>query len=380
MSGKEINCLDDLRRLPILSRDEVKRNPSEFFADNYSPSERISLHTTGTSGSPLKIECNKSARQKNYAFFDGYLETIGLNPASRHIIIGGRVIVPPNVKKPPFWRYSYFQKSLLMSSYHLKDIWMDAYIDKIKSFSPEYIESYPSSIYLLAKYILKHNRPLKCKAVVTSAETLSDEQRETIEQAFNTKVYDQYGCAEMCFFVGQCSYGNYHVRPDYGVLELVDDHGNQVEKGRYGKVLCTGFVNSVMPLIRYSIGDIASYSEEESCLCGLDTPILMGIQGRIDDVLLTSDGRPVGRMSPVLKGFPIRESQYIQYKAGEIELLIVPEPEFSRDRDMKQIIESVRLRLGSDCKVSVRMVDSIERGKGGKRKAVISYVNDARIN
>jgi phenylacetate-CoA ligase len=106
----------------------------------------------------------------------------------------------------------------------------------------------------------------------------------------------------------------------------------------------------------------------------------MGIQGRIDDVLLTSDGRPVGRMSPVLKGFPIRESQYIQYKAGEIELLIVPEPEFSRDRDMKQIIESVRLRLGSDCKVSVRMVDSIERGKGGKRKAVISYVNDARIN
>ena len=374
LSSETFSCLEDLRHLPILSRDDVKNNPNNFLSENYLSPKRLSLHTTGTTGSPLRIVCNKSARQNNYAFFDGYLETIGLNPNAKHIVIGGRVIVPQDIKSPPFWRYSFFQKSLLMSSYHLSDSCMGAYIDKIESFAPEYIESYPSSIYILAKYILRKGRALKCKAVVTSAETLSSEQREAIELAFNTTVYDQYGCTEMCFFAGQCSYGNYHVRPDYGVLELVDDHGNPVAKGQHGKVVCTGFINRVMPLIRYSIGDMASYSEEDSCMCGLETPILNEIQGRIDDVLLKSDGSPVGRMGAVLRGFPIKESQYIQYKAGVIELLIVPESEFTRERDMPRIIDSVQQRLGRDCKVNVHLVGRIERGPGGKRKAVISHI------
>lgn len=364
-----------LQSIPILHRNTLKMHPADFISDAISAEKSLSLHTTGTTGSPLTIQADADARQKNYAFFDAYLESLGLNPNSKHIILGGRIIVPQNVKKPPFWRYSFFQKSLLMSSYHLLDEHMDAYIDKIESFSPEYIESYPSSIYTLCKYVLKKGRRLNCKAVITSAETLFPEQREVIEQALNTTVYDQYGCAEMAFFVAQCSMGNYHVRSDYGILELVDDDGNSVKKGKPGHVVCTGFINKSMPLIRYSIGDIATFSEAITCKCGLSTPIIKEIQGRKDDALITSNGNSVGRMSPVLKGFAVLESQYIQYKAGEVELLIVPDADFSSKRDIHRIIESVQMRLGNDCKVNIQLVNKIKRGKSGKLKTVISYVD-----
>ena len=374
ITSNTITCLDDITQLPILKRGIVKNNPTEFHADNLPTKNSISLHTTGTTGSPLKITSDNNARQKNYAFFDGYLETLGLNPDAKHIIIGGRVIVPQKNTKPPFWRYSFFQKSLLMSSYHLNDKFMDTYIDKVESFSPEYIESYPSSIYILAKHILKKQRKIKCKAIITSSETLFPEQRETIEKAFNTTVYDQYGCVEMSLFVGQCRYGRYHVRPDYGLLELVDDDGAPVLAGQPGNVICTGFINDTMPLMRYAIGDIATLSENSSCDCGLNTPILKEIMGRADDILLTSNGQAIGRMSPVLKNFPVKEAQYIQYKAGEVELLIVPDTAFSKERDEKLIIDAVQLRLGKKFSVHLSIVKHIERGKGGKLKAVISKI------
>ncbi len=375
ITSKSISCLEDIQKIPILERSIVKKNAVDFVTEAPSTQNRISLHTTGTTGSPLTVQSSKTARQKNYAFFDSYLESLGLNTDAKHIIIGGRIIVPSNVKTPPFWRYSYFQKSLLMSSYHLHEDYMDTYIDKIESFSPEYIESYPSSIYTLCKHILKKGRQLNCKAVITSAETLFPEQREVIEKALNTTVYDQYGCAEMTLFVGQCTQGNYHIRTDYGSLEIVDDSGVPVGAGQSGHVICTGFINKTMPMIRYSIGDMATLSEFKSCKCGLQTPILKGIQGRIDDLLITSDGKSVGRMSPVLKGFAVHESQYVQHRAGYVDLLIVPDKIFSPERDTPRIISAVQMRLGSDCQVNVKLVDKIKRGRGGKLKAVISHIN-----
>lgn len=367
--------INDLQKFPVLSRKTVKQRPDDFLSDEYHTSNKISLHTTGTTGSPLRIECSKNARQMNYAFFDNYLESIGLDSDARHIVLGGRVVVSQDETNPPFWRHSYFQKSLLMSSYHLHDRNLDAYLDKIASFEPKYIESYPSSIYTIAKYMLSHGKRLRCEAIVTSAETLSPEQREVIEEAFCTKVYDQYGCAEMCVFIAQCSHGRYHVRPDYGVLEIVDNEGKPVSNGQSGRVLCTGFANKMMPLLRYSIGDIAAYSGDTFCECGLMTPIIKEIQGRADDVLLTRDGRPIGRVSPILKGFPIREAQYVQHKAGELEILIIPDGVFVEKRDVKRIIEAVRMRIGQDDIIKVHLVDKIERGKGGKLKAVVSHVN-----
>ena len=375
--GTDIGTLDSLNtfrtRIPVLPREIVRSNPNDFISANSN--NPIVVQTTGTTGSPLKVVCDADSRQKNYAFFDAYLESLGLNTTARHIIIGGRVVVPPSSIKPPFWRDSKFQKSLLMSSYHLSDKFIDSYIDKIAEFKPEYIEAYPSSIYVIARHMHNTGRQLKIKAIVTSAETLYPEQREIIEQSFQCKIYDQYGCAEMCLFVGQCTEGKYHIRPDYGFIEIIDDHGHTAPLGELGNVVCTGFINKQMPLIRYIIGDRAALDTNQTCNCGLNTPILSEISGRKDDMLITGDGRYVGRMSPVLKGLPVKEAQYIQNIPGEVLVNIVPDKMFKTSRDTISVVEAVTLRLGKNTRVKVNLVQDLVRGKGGKIKAVISNIN-----
>jgi len=371
-SYPKLASLEGLKFLPILDRDHVKAHPESY--RNRGIKAPITLHTTGTTGSPITIRCNRLARQRNFAFFDEYLESLGLDCYSRHAVIGGRIIVHPKQQKPPFWRKSLSQNSLLMSSYHLSPRNLDAYVTALRRFQPEYIEAYPSSAYVLASFMQQAGIKLPLRALITSSETLFPEQREAMEAAFNCRVFDQYGAVEMATFVGQCHEGSYHVRPDYGVLELLDENDNPVPPGTPGRVVCTGFVNEAMPLIRYPIGDMAIQAESDDCRCGLETMILQKILGRQDDVLVTARGARVGRMSPVLKGLPVQHAQYVQYEAGKVTLKFVPSPQFDKRLDPPRILSAIKLRLGDDTDIELQPMTSLDRGKGGKFRAVISHV------
>lgn len=372
INSESIDSLADVRKLPVLQRREITRNPDDFVAGSIPEKQRRTVHTTGTSGSPLKVICDGDARQQNYAFFDQYLSSIGINIEARHIIIGGRVLMSPDCNKPPFWRYSAFQKSLLMSSYHLSDQYITYYIDKINDFKPEYIESYPSSIYRIAQFMNERDICIPCKAIVTSAETLLPEQRSAIEQAFSCPVYDQYGCSEMSVFSAQCKQGRYHVRPDYGLVEILDDNDRPLPKGEKGNVVCTSFINRAMPLIRYKLGDISAFGPD--CNCGLNTPTLTGIEGRNDDVIYTIDRKAVGRLGSVLRGLPVIAAQYIQHQVGFLQVIIEPASDFT-EKSLQEIDIALRLRVGESMQVEYKVVDTIPRGPGGKLKSVISTVD-----
>ncbi len=368
---KRLNSIDELQKIPVLTKETILKNYEQFVSRAEEHSSLLTVHTTGTTGTPLAVKCDSRSRQINYAFFDNYLQSIGLDSDKKHIVIGGRVVVPHAASRAPFWRNSFFQRSLLMSSYHLSDSYLPHYVDKIASYAPEYIESYPSSIYRIAMHLLQTGRNIKVNAIVTSAETLSEEQRAAIEEAFCCKVYDQYGSAEMSVFVAQCINGSYHVRPDYGVLEILDDDGSPVPKGEVGNVVCTGFLNRAFPLIRYSIGDMAALGSR--CECGLNTPILSSIEGRKDDVIRTADGRSIGRLSPVLKGFPILKAQYAQYELQSVQLTIVPSKGFDK-KLLPKIKNEVKKRLGESMRIDIQLVDEIPIAPGGKFRAVVSYL------
>lgn len=213
----------------------------------------------------------------------------------------------------------------------------------------------------------------RLRAIITSAEKLHDYQREFIEGFFGVKVFDQYGNAEMSCLIHQCSLRRFHVRADYRLLEILDDQGEAVSVGQPGSMVCTGFINYQMPLIRYRIGDRAVWASD-GCPCGLQTPIIQEVLGREDDVLIGADGRMVGRMSPVLKGLPILESQYVQHVEGAVTVRIVPADDFVAEKHEPMIVNLVKARLGVDTKVDVCLVDALDYGAGHKLRNVISTV------
>ena len=181
--------------------------------------------------------------------------------------------------EPPFWRKNWVMRNTLFSSYHISERNLGAYVDELKKIEPVFIDSYPSAIFSIGKFLLDRGieAGIAPKAIITSSETLLDNQREVIEKAFHSRVFDQYGSAEMVGFINQCEKGSYHINPEYGIVEIIKEDGEPAKDGEPGELVCTGFVNSTMPLIRYKTGDSAIACEDmmplwEGISCGEVNP------------------------------------------------------------------------------------------------------------
>ena len=128
-----------------------------------------------------------------------------------------------------------------------------------------------------------------------------------------------------------------------------------------------------MPLIRYETGDRAALSAEP-CPCGRGLPVIAGIEGRVDDVVITPDGRRIGRLDPVFKADrPIREAQIIQETRDTLRVLYAPTDAYTA-ADGAALIQRIHDRVGPEMTVVLEAVDAVPRTANGKFRAVVSRV------
>ena len=363
------------RMLPVVKKNDIKNAPEKYISSYFKKNQLTNIHTSGTTGAPLVVCATKDSIQKNYAFFLRFLNMAGFVRGQSSATFAGRIILPPAQTQPPFWRSNRMMNNVLFSSYHLSDLTIPAYIQELERINVKLIDSYPSAIFAIAHYINKNSirHKIRPKAIITSSETLQEHQRQSIETAFKCKVYDQYGSAEMVAFISQCSRGTYHINPEYGIVEVLDDNQQPVGYGVPGRLVCTGFLNYAMPLIRYDTGDSAILSKRK-CECGLNFPVVESILGRKDDLLITPSGKMVGRLDPVFKGLAhIKETQIIQESIDKISVNIVKEQGFVDDI-AETLKKELKRRMGDDVEISIVYVESIPRTKSGKFRSVISHI------
>jgi phenylacetate-CoA ligase len=375
VSPDRINSIYDIDKLPMLSKEQIRQNPERFLADEFQKDNIITINTSGTTGKTLKVFVDYDARRYAYAFFSRLKKWAGINCKLANVTFAGRAIVSPDRNRPPFWRRNIKMNNYLFSSYHLSDANLGFYVKKLQQIQPHFIDSYPSSIYILAKYMLENNiNGIYPKAIITSSETLLDFQRKTIEDVFQCPIFDQYGCAEQVVFISQCEKGTYHIHPEFGYVEFIREDGSKAEPGELARLICTGFTNRAMPLIRYDIGDTGILSKNQNCSCGRNFPVIEKILGRTDDILVMRDGRQVGRLDPVFKGLQsIKETQIIQEDLDNVILKIVPGENYN-DNEADIIVYELKKRLGSQTDITVEIVSEIPRTSSGKFRAVISKV------
>ena len=368
-----IRHLTDATSLPILDKEGIRQaGPAMVSTD--APSRTYTIHTGGTTGTPLSIYCDGTALQRNYAFFDRLREWAGIGKRGRVATFAGRPIAPPAASAPPYWRRNRLNRAVLFSSYHISLATIPDYLQGLSRFNPDLIDSYPSSLAPIARYMLAHDHPaVRPRAIITSSETLSPEDRDAIESAFQCQVFDQYGAAEMVAFVAQCEHRRYHVNTEYGLLEVLVN-GRPAEPGESGDLVATGFGNPVMPLIRYATGDRAVRGTGP-CPCGRTLPTLERIEGRRDDVIRTPDGRLIGRLDPIFKAVSsLFETQIIQDRPDHVRVEIVATPQFG-EAEAASLLRELSLRLGPSMKISLTKVPQIDRTRSGKLRSVINLVS-----
>lgn len=369
----DINLVNFTSLFPVLEKSTIKRDPTAFHNKSLSKNRTTILSTSGTTGTPLNVLGTKKAVRQNYAFFNFFLRSIGVDEFQRSATFAGRLIVPKASKSPPYWRKNYAMNTLLCSSYHLSTETIPSYIKALEAWQPNFIDSYPSAIYEIALFIntnkIKHR--IRLKAVVTSSETLGTHQREAIEKAFQCTVFDQYGCAEMAVMAYQQSDGRYFMPPQYSVVEVLDDDGRPVKPGESGHLVCTGLLNQAMPLIRYRMGDIVKTSRTQ--MEGYPYIVFLdSIEGRDDDVVITDSGSRVGRLGPIFKGVKgVTETQIIQKTLTLLKVNLIVSSDYDHTTEI-QIRNALMDHVGAKMQVKFEYVTHIPREKNGKFKFVKS--------
>lgn len=380
LTASDIGSQEDLYKLPLLTRKDIHDNFEDLQSRAYKRKELKLGHTSGTTGSPLEVLYDKNVIHMTYAVLGRQYSwaEVELKRFGDHVaILRGNIIVPIAQKKAPFWRFNYIHNHMLLSSFHMSEDNLACYIKAIKKFSPAVIDGYPSTVYVLAKYLLEHNEILPLKAVLTSSETLYDFQREAIEKAFQCKIFDYFGAAERVIFATECSHHKgHHLCSEYGITEILDQSAKPVLNGEVGLMVGTSLHNKGMPMIRYLSSDMTALKKEK-CSCGRVLPLMEDVSTKAEDIIALKDGRyisPSVLTHPFKPMHSVKASQIIQEDYENIIIKIIPTDSYS-DSDSKHLKKEFKERMGADMNIEIKIVENLERTKSGKFKWVISKVD-----
>lgn len=361
----------NLDGLPTLSKTQLRKEGALFL--NTSRKTAMRSSTSGSTGSPMVIEHDGESIQRRFAFMHAHRSWLGLSAFPRSIRLSGRRVIPATTRHPPFWIFNRPENQLLLSVYHLSTSNSESINEKIRSMSVELLDGYPSAIAQLGDLLGSMARELPLKGIITTAETLDDELRATIERHFAVPVLDYYSASEGLPLVQQCPAGSYHHRFESGIIEILDPDGTPTKTGEVGEIVVTSFCQLRTPLIRYRTGDMAVKEAATDCQCGRTLPVVGKILGRWEDFVLTQDGRRIGMFSYLtLKSISgIREAQIRQTGLASFSVQIVSVDDSDAPEVDRRISRSFEQVLGYPVSVSVERVSAIPRGPNGKFRAVL---------
>lgn len=369
-----IQNVQDLGKLPILTKDKIRANTEQFIATDFKKYKPIRNATGGSTGEPLIYFITKDLASINWAgMFRGF-GWGGYRIGDKRITFGGSSLIPDKKTSITMRIRQKLERNLPLSAVSMTQDKYVEYIDILKKYKPKYIYGYPSSIFLLADYCKEHRvTDIKFNAVFTTAEVLLPNYRDVIEKQFNCKVFDQYGSYDGGGQALECNiHKGLHVTAEKCILEIVDEAGNLVSPGQSGRIIVTDLHNYAMPFIRYEVGDIGAI-DDKLCECGRGLPLLKNIQGRTTDIIKFANGTTLAgpAVTLIFKDCHVKQYQVVQSSGNSIMVKVVKAPGYS-DNDTDYYMNIFKHHLGNEIKIDLEFCDEIKPGKNGKYRFIIN--------
>jgi len=375
LKPQDVKSMIDLTKLPILTKDYVKQNFSEFIARGFPKYIPIATATGGSTGEPLRFYIDVKTSSIGLAALWRSWRSAGYRLGDKMAVLAGLSLVPERLGL--IKRISdIINRKLSLPAMNIRKEILEQYARATLNFKPKFLRGYPSSLYFFADFLedagIKGIRP---KAVLTTAEMLLPHQRKQIEEVFQCKVYDGYGAFDGGTAAFECEEHNgYHMAIEKTIMEFVDEDGNHVGEGEKGRIIATDLFNHAMPFIRYDTGDVGVYSNEE-CSCGRKLPIMKKILGRTTDILKFKNGVVLSgpSLTLVFKDFDIRQYQVVQTTDSAMVIRMIRGKTYT-DAHTKKVYQIFKEAVGEDVEVKFDFVESIPTTKSGKWKIVIKEV------
>jgi phenylacetate-CoA ligase len=367
----QIRTLDDLARLPLLTKKVLRDVPSEDLLDRDARREDCYLtETSGSTGQPTRVY--KDAR----AIFS--------------VAGWGSPIMVSRWLGRPAWR---MMTLLVRDEHSIETVMMrvlprfmlrikeaDALADPaeqaehLNAFRPDLLVSYPSTLRNLALYARDRGLTLhQPQAIIWSAEVLDPQTRALIQSVFRSELFAAYGSTEAGLIGLECAqHRGVHVISTRAILEVLRD-GVPAPPGVAGDVVVTDLTNFVFPIIRYSgMGDAARWSAAR-CPCGRALPLLEMIEGRRVDSFVLADGRIIHPYSLTLamQDVPgILQYQLVQERPDRVRVLLA-RIDTDGQRAAEGIVGALSQILGPDVTIAVDPVSHIPLAPGERIPRVV---------
>lgn len=360
LEGIEINSIDDLALIPIMTKDDLRKESIKT-----KISEPILKgNTGGTTGKSLHFGITERNFSERMACLDFFRGMYGYQYGDEIAWFSGKeIITPKEVKQNKFWVRDLKNKVTYYSTFHLKNEYIDSMIQNIRKRKPKYLAGFPSAMYdITVRWKETGIEPLQLNAIFPTSEPLLESHKKFMSDFFNCPVPDQYASSEGAPFIYESPEGHLHYDMLSGIFEIKDG-------SKSGPVLVTSFTTDYMPLIRYDIGDSIEFPEEgEEYKNYSNMPVVKKIEGRSISFVYSEERGKVtnSNISNVIKYLKgVDKFQIIQNKIDEIDVYIVYSG-YNKQKTLEAINYELEYRLGNKMKFNYHWVDNISPEKNGK--------------
>ena len=369
-----VNSIDDLRRLPPLTKDIVRERERELVRDDVSI-ESLSEHFSGGStGVPLRFHRDRQYLAISEAGTYRNLLQCGWRPGEMIGFFWGWGPRLNAMSHLEFEVRQWARRMYQFDPFRSGPADMDRWLERWHRLKPAVAHGYASTLARFAHHIrAKGERVEPLKGAFTTAERLLPEQREEIADVFGCRVFDCYGSSEVQNIAAECIHGGMHINADFVIVEVEEDS----DSTGGGPLLATSLVNYAMPFVRYRNEDRGALVPG-TCTCGSGFPLMDLRIARLSDNFPLPDGRVVHGefFTHLLYGAEgVDRFQFRQTELDRIVLKIVPSPagEAERTRSLRRAVEEIRA-VAPDVDVDIELVDEIALSASGKHRFTRSDV------
>jgi phenylacetate-coenzyme A ligase PaaK-like adenylate-forming protein len=377
----DVSHEEDMLAIPILEKRQLQTHRDDLLDPKWPKGDLILDSTGGSTGTPVEYYRSRDRDYSRTAATWRHNRFVGWDIGDKSASLWGAVrdAPPPTLKKK--LRNLLIDRNFLFNTAGFRPDDIIAFNNQLKRFRPKVMLAYANSLALFARYLKEHGiTPYQPAAIVTSAEMLSENNRQLIEEVYGAPVYNRYGAREFSVIASECQQRNgLHVMAEGLFVEIVKD-GRRAAPGEVGELIVTDLLNEPMPLIRYRIGDAACWKSGQ-CDCGRGLPRLERIAGRVTDFLIGADGRlcsgAVLTVAMVAKRPSLGQLQIEQSERGKIVYRIATrsgKPISALNR--RFLLDQTAEYLGEETQVSFDFVEAIPHEASGKFLFSKSTVRD----
>src|SRR5881396_167477 len=367
-----VKTLDDLRRLPFTTKDELKENQAakppwgDVLAVPFEDVLRIHM-TSATTGPPLAFLDTKDDWHGFYHSYARALHAFGVRKAD---MVMAAFSYGPWIG---FWSGFYAAQDLGCLVFPAGGLSTEQRIDALTAWPITVLGCTPSYALFLAEQAARKGIELakdtKVRITWHTGEPGASipATKAKIETPFGARAYDLPGLTEIAAWGFECDAraGLVHVSEDYCLAEVLDEAGEPVEPGERGELIFTSLYRKAMPLIRYRTRDVVQVADRR-CPCGRTLVAFEGgVLARLDDMKKVR-GVIVypRRVEELVRPHPDVDEFQIVFRRrdglDDILIRIDPSPSLSLiERD------GLRTRLAADLRTGLGIRATVEIGEPG---------------